>query len=302
MIQNLKEILYNIGYTSIKELPNEYRMRPIYRDSNNNTSLRIHRVTGNWKDFGAGLKGNFPELVKLTLNLLTLEEAGKLLEDKYQFVAPKHTPPVIRTQKFFDKTMLVDLVPQFDYWTNRKISEKTLRKFKGGVCMSGRMKNRFVFPIFDSKENILGFNGRDLTEKSEIKWKILGSKENFLYPLFVNWEAIKEKRIIILVESIGDSLALYESGIENSMVLFGTEISTGIINFLLKTDPLKIIIATNNEPSNASIGNLAAVKIENKLLKYFDRKQVKIKLPPEKDFNDMLIKNGKKALVEWSKL
>ncbi len=36
---NVKEILIDLGYSNISEGPKEYRMRPIYRDSDNNTNI-----------------------------------------------------------------------------------------------------------------------------------------------------------------------------------------------------------------------------------------------------------------------
>ena len=48
------------------------------------------------------------------------------------------------------------------------------------------MKNRYVFPILNSKKDIVGFSGRDLNSQSKIKWKHLGEKINWCYPLFLN--------------------------------------------------------------------------------------------------------------------
>jgi hypothetical protein len=58
------------------------------------------------------------------------------------------------------------------------------------------MKNRYVFPIFNLKNNIIGFSGRDTTNISKIKWKHLGEKSDFLYPLFLNDTHIKTKKEI----------------------------------------------------------------------------------------------------------
>ena len=59
----------------------------------------------------------------------------------------------------------------------------------------------------------------------------------------------------------------------------------------------KMIISFNNDSSNNSVGNIAADKAENKLLKYFNRQQVLVKLPPRNDFGDMSVEE----ILLWKK-
>ena len=40
------------------------------------------------------------------------------------------------------------------------------------------------------------------------------------------------KKEVILVESIGDAMALYEQGIKNVLVMFGLSVNSHIINYL----------------------------------------------------------------------
>jgi DNA primase len=159
----------------------------------------------------------------------------------------------------------------------------------GGIAENGKMKNRYVFPIFNSKKEIVGFSGRDVTNNSKIKWKHLGDKINWCYPSFLNLEEIKSQKEAILVESIGDCLSLWDAGIKNTIVTFGLEISISILNFLLKVDPNKIYISFNNDQEKNNAGNIAAEKGKNKLLRYFDPKQIEIKLPDKKDFGEMSV-------------
>ena len=41
---DIKETLINLGYSNIKDMGSEYRTRPIYRESDNNTTLRIKKT------------------------------------------------------------------------------------------------------------------------------------------------------------------------------------------------------------------------------------------------------------------
>ena len=87
---------------------------------------------------------------------------------------------------------------------------------------------------------------------------------------------VEEQKEIILIESVGDMLSLWEAGIKNSMVIFGLDVSVPQLNALIRRDPNKIIISLNNDEKNNSAGNLAAEKLKRKLLKYFDVKRKKV--------------------------
>jgi hypothetical protein len=286
---NIHEILTSIGYT-LKDFGKEYRAKPIYRDSDNDTVLRIYKDTGFWVDFKENISGDFNSLVKLSLKLQTEDEAKTWLKNKnfQYFVAPSEKPKV-KDKKIFDKDLLLKLSKDHAYWINRGIEENTVQLFNGGIASAGKMKDRYVFPIFNSKNEIVGFSGRDITNKSKIKWKHLGDKSSWCYPTFLNLESIQKTREVFLIESIGDCLSLYQADVKNTIVTFGLEISVSILNFLLKIDPIKIYISFNNDEAKNSAGNEASKKAYNKLLRYFDPKQLVVKLPTKKDFGEMTI-------------
>ena len=48
---SILEILQKIGYTDVKDNGKYYRTKPLYRSSNNNTSLCIEKNTGCFYDF-----------------------------------------------------------------------------------------------------------------------------------------------------------------------------------------------------------------------------------------------------------
>lgn len=297
-INNIYQILTNIGY-SLKDCGREYRTKPLYRDSDNDTVLRIYKDTGFWVDFKENISGDFPLLIKKTLRLDSEDQAKKWLKDKnYSFVSQdKNDQPKIKNKKIFEKELLLKLENNHEYWLNRGVKQETLTLFKGGIAKAGKMKNRYVFPIFNSKEEIVGFSGRDVTNKSKIKWKHLGEKSDWCYPAYLNLNLLRETKEIFLVESIGDCLALWDAKINNVIVTFGLEISVSILNLLLKIDPSKIYISFNNDSEKNEAGNKAAEKAKNKLLRYFDSNQIDIKLPSKKDFGEMSIEE----IERWKK-
>ena len=287
-INNIHQILTNIGY-SLKDCGKEYRAKPIYRESDNDTVLRIYKDSGFWIDFKENISGDFSSLIRKSLNLKTDADAKEWLKCKnYSFIERKtQEKPALKNKKIFDKELLLKLDQEHDYWINRNVKLETLTSFKGGLAKAGKMKNRYVFPIFGLKQEIIGFSGRDVTNQSKIKWKHLGDKSSWIYPAYFNLQILNDKKEVYLVESIGDLLALWDANIKNVIVTFGLEISVSILNLLLKIDPNKIYISLNNDEAKNNAGNIAAEKALNKLSRYFDRYQLQIKLPLKKDFGEM---------------
>ena len=295
---NVFQVLTDLGY-KLKDHGKEYRARPLYRDSDNDTVLKIEKNSGNWFDFKQNISGDLNSLVKLTLKLDDVDEAKQWLKNKnfISQIASDVEKPLIKSAKSFDINILDRLENRHDYWINRNITQETISQFKGGVAHAGKMKNRYVFPIFNLKNNIIGFSGRDVTNISKIKWKHLGEKSDFLYPLFLNHSILQEQREIILVESVGDMLNLWQSGIKNVLVTFGTSLSLSILNQMLKLDIKKIYISLNNDSNKNMAGNIGADKIHSRLKRYFDQRQLKIALPIKKDFGEMTTEE----ILQWKK-
>lgn len=298
MTQEIHDILAEIGY-SLHDNGQSWRARPIYRESGNNTSLCIRKSNGSWIDFSVNIGGKFEDLVKLSLNLSTIDEAKKWLSsrtDISKLVAEEK--PKIKQTKVFPDEILKSLLPIHDYWEKRNISKKTVSDFCGGMCLKGQMANRHVFPIFNSKKKIIGFVGRDVYNNTgRPKYKIIGEKSSFVWPAFINLDFLKKDGFVILVESPACVLRCWDEGIKNVICLFGTKISRKIKLFLIRMNFNKIIISTNNEPDNDNIGNNAAIEIKKDLCAFFDEKQIKIILPFKKDIEEM----DSEQIAEWYK-
>ena len=286
----IRDVLTEIGYV-LYDYGKHFRSRPLYRESDNNTVLAIDKGSGRWRDFKTNQGGSLEDLVKITLNLKDFDSAKKYLLGKISAGEERKPRPEIKSVRFFSHNLLSKIDKDDTYWNRRGISSDTLELFNGGIVKEGKMKNRYVFPVFDSRKNILGFSGRyvyDIKDGYNIpKWKHIGNKKEWRYPLQVNFDILKSNKKVILIESIGDMLSLWESGIKNTMVIFGLNISQSIILALLSIDPDEIILSLNNDSSSGFAGNVAADKAKRKLSKHFDYSQVRIALPNEKDFGDM---------------
>ena len=291
-------VLNNIGYCNIADFGTHWRMKPIYRESDNPTSLSVKKATGEWHDFGLGTGGQFQDLIFRTLNLPSGTDIKTVIPN-YSVPSVIHTVELTETKKF-DKSYLTKLVKDNSYWNNRGIGDSVLEPLLGGVAITtGRMKDRYVFPIFD-KDSLIGFTGRTL-KNSGIKWKHLGKKTDWLFP-HTSLPEVRKKKSVILVESPGDAISLWEIGIKNTLTIFGINVSPKVICFLLGIDVNAITILLNNDYDNNFIGNKAGEEAKRKLLRHFDYDQIRNIVPPSpfNDLNEMLVKD-RDAFVEFSR-
>lgn len=281
---NVKLILESLGYNLTSD-GSFFRTRPLYRESSNPTSLRIHKETGSFVDFSTGQGGTLLKLLNLH-GMVTDDKVKEFVETQNISLEEIKQKPKISFSKFLTFEEMGFCVNNFKYFKSRGISEETQNLFGIKYCTSGKMAGRAVVPLYNFDNEIIAFAGRSVFEDNPVKWKILGPKTEVVFPLHLNLKFIQESKSLIIVEGISDALTLWEMGIKNVICLFGTKMSTAIKNFLIACGIEKIIISTNNEPDNNFIGNKAAKSVYNSLLKYFNASKLKIHLPPKKDFGD----------------
>lgn len=291
------EVLQNLGYSPIQDGGNCYRTAAKYRNGDSPTSLVIYKDSGWCKDYPTGEKFPLYELVKRTVGTNHPSTIlGIINANQVSCPPPKEK---LKMQKTYPKDCLERLFPNYSFYNKKNISDATLKAYKMGLATTGKMYQRFVFPVFNEAGEICGFSGRHLNWSEEMaapKWKHIGDKREWVYPIFLpeyrqNLDNLDE---IVLVESIGDSLALYEEGYKNHLVTFGLEVSPAILSFLLAGDYKKIIVSTNNDlekfdkngkPTNW--GKIAAIKNLIKLSSVFPTEMLEIKLPTTNDFGEM---------------
>lgn len=206
--------------------------------------------------------------------------------------------PTIKVDKVYPEDTLSKLMPIYDYWIDRGAKPEVLRKLEGGLAPEdekSKLSNRFIFPIRGSDNRIYGFTGR-LTQDNSFapSWKHLGKKGSFIFPARrLSEPHIRANSQVILVESVGCVLALAGAGIWNTICLFGLNLSSKQLAYLLSLGVKQIVIATNNEESG--IGNRAADRLQDRLSAFFTPENLIIHLPYDKDFMEM----SQERLVEW---
>jgi len=291
--EKIEEILVEIGY-ELLDRGSSFRTKPLYRDSDSPDVLSIDKDSGVWYDHKERRGGKFEELVRISLSQEDVTETREWIKSRSPNGSP-HTnnqpKPKINSVKKYPKELLLKLGKDHSYWESRGVSIEATETFDGGIASEGQMKNRYVFPIFNSRDEIVGFSGRYVNKIPEdfkiAKWKHIGSVSNWCFPVKYNLKQIQSKQEVILVESIGDMLALWNAGVENVIVTFGLTVSKSITTLLIKVDVKKIFISFNNDDEVSGAGNRAAKEAAQKLYLHFDPNQIQVALPSKNDFGDM---------------
>jgi hypothetical protein len=279
-----KETLEKLGY-NLQDCGNHWRTRAIYRNGKTNTSVIIYKDSGVWRDFGADSQSKpFNALVKETLNT----DDPKILSTYLINLDQTHKPDKIEKiemEKIYPESYLEKLLPMKTFYEKKGISGPTQSIFK---C--GKMYRRIVFPIYDLNNQIHGFSGRSIAEGDNVpKWKHMGRKTNWVYPHHISSEVIEKDKEVILVESIGDCLALHEAGFKNVLVTFGLDASSKLVSYLNSFELDRIIVATNNDKNKEiNSGGIASVKAVAKLAQVFDLSIIRVNPPLRNDFGEML--------------
>jgi RNase H-fold protein (predicted Holliday junction resolvase) len=301
--EKIKESLMQLGY-KLADRGAYWQTNAIFRNGDNKTAIQIYKNTGVWKDHVQNSTFSpFSRLVEITLGTNDKNRLKQFLDeddlgDNYNRLTNSEK---LEMEEIYPENCLDRLLPHYKFYNDRGVSEETLKSLKGGYATTGKLYGRFVFPIYNEHKQIHGFSGRDMNSSgNRPKWKHVGRKTGWIYPLYANPEteqAINETQSVILVESIGDLLNLNEHGYKNVLVTFGLDVSTKLICATLSLNINKIILSLNNDKTSSENRGLnASIKNYLKLLNYYNPEKVLICLPTEEDFGDM----NNDQFKEWS--
>jgi DNA primase len=94
-----------------------------------------------------------------------------------------------------------------------------------------RFRNRIMFPFFSLSGKIIGFSGRSLSEKEDVKYlnspeTLLFEKSKIFFGSYQTQPNIRKKNFAILVEGQTDFLRLVEQTFDNVLATSGTAFSS----------------------------------------------------------------------------
>lgn len=196
-----------------------------------------------------------------------------------EVILPKMTPSDIRQK----------LIVPSEYYLKRGFSKDILVKYNIGTCFdkTKEMFMRSIFPIMDlTGSYMIGCVGRSINEKcskcslyhykdSECptnplariyysKWRnnngFMASK--YLFNLWNAQHSINKTEMAILVEGQGDCLKLEEAGINNSLGLFGDNITDQQCLLLERMNCRNLIIAVDRDNAGEKAKETITSKLE----------------------------------------
>ncbi len=189
----------------------------------------------------------------------------------------------------------------YDHLKKNNVSEQIMfdlglvsKNEKGTVF--DKYRNRLMFPIMDTRGNVIGFGGRIIGEGEP---KYLNSsesqvflKKNNLYGLNVAKEAIQQEGYAFLVEGYMDMVSLYQNGIRNVVASLGTALTENQAK-LLKRYCKKVILCYDADAA----GIKAAVRGID-VLRSADMEVKVLHVEKAKDPDEFVKKFGKDAFIK----
>ncbi|MBE0700691.1 MAG: DNA primase [Acholeplasmataceae bacterium] len=147
---------------------------------------------------------------------------------------------------------------------------------------------RIIFPITNSKGYVVGFSGRTLNPKDQIKYinspeTVIFKKGLLLYHFYEGLSDIRKEKQVILYEGFFDVISSYAAGMRNGVATMGTA---------LTRDQAKLIKQVSDSVIVAYDGDMAGLKASDQAIPVLEKEKLKVEvlLIPEKMDPDDFIK------------
>ena len=160
-----------------------------------------------------------------------------------------------------------------------------------------KFRNRVIFPIINTRRNVIGFGGRAINPDDNPKYlnsqesKVFLKKNN-LYGLNFAKDVAGKLGYIILVEGYMDVISLYQHGIQNVAASLGTAL-TDSQGRMLKRYAKKVVLCydSDNAGRQAALRGMDILRNEG-----IDVRVMHV--TDGKDPDEFISKNGKEAFLE----
>ncbi len=258
-------------YDKYKQYGDELRFNycPICNKEKDNPDFSVNIATGEYYCHTTGQGGNISELENFDFDLKNIKPAKK---------EPKKSKNFDELMKSRAGCHLGD--DWLSYLKGRGISEKGL----GRLCRLGK-NNTMMIHITNGK-NVVAIKYRSLDKKMSAE---SGSQSDY----FVNWQNIKDRTYLIIVEGEIDLLSAVEAGYDNVVSIpFGAKNTKCIDNQRNWVEEFsKIIIAVDNDEPGIECKNEIKKKLRGAQSKLYE-----VEMGSYKDFNEILVALGADAL------
>ena len=155
---------------------------------------------------------------------------------------------------WFPPTVTVDHSPDaVAYLSGRGIGQELVDRFGITYCHQNTMvgdrecwtKGRIIIPLFDAAGNAVGWQGRDITGRSRIKYLFMpgfNGAENVF-----NIGGVSEVDYLVVCEGVFDVFGWVKAGVTNTVGTFGKKISAQQVDILSALNPAVLFIAWDSD-------------------------------------------------------
>lgn len=244
---------------------------PICNEIKSNPDFTVNIKTGEYYCHSSGKGGNIKDLDNFDFDLNNITPSGKSERKK----------KIVNFDELMKSRAGCHLGDDWlSYLKGRGISEKGL----GRLCRLGK-NNTMMIPITNGK-NVVAIKYRSLDKKMSAE---NGSQSDY----FVNWQNIKDRTYLIIVEGEIDLLSAVEAGYDNVVSIpFGAKNTKCIDNQRNWIEEFsKIIIAVDNDEPGIECKNEIKKKLRGAQSKLYE-----VEMGSYKDFNEILVALGADAL------
>ncbi len=163
-----------------------------------------------------------------------------------------------------------------------------------------KFRNRIIFPIFNSRGEVLAFGGRILPGDQNKGPKYLNSPETLLYSkkknLYgINWarEAIREKDMAIIMEGYTDVLQAHKNSLENVVASLGTSLTVEQAKLIKRyTDNIYIAYDADTAGEKATLRGLDILHEQGLHVKI-------VSLKEDLDPDQLIKEEGRKEFIKY---
>ncbi len=138
-----------------------------------------------------------------------------------------------------------------------------------------KFRNRVMFPIFDTRGNVVGFGGRAMDDESKPKYlnsseTLIFNKRNQLFAL--NRAKSSKAKYMIICEGYMDVISMHQAGFDSAVASLGTALTEQQCGLLARMGKKEVILSyDSDEPgqlaASRAIDLLASAGIQSRVLK-----------------------------------
>lgn len=138
-----------------------------------------------------------------------------------------------------------------------------------------KFRNRVMFPIFDTRGNVVAFGGRAMDDESKPKYlnsseTMIFNKRNQLFAL--NRAKTSKAEYMIICEGYMDVISMHQAGFDSAVASLGTALTEQQCGLLARMGKKEVVLSyDSDEPgqiaASRAINLLSAVGIQSRILK-----------------------------------